>query len=305
MLHSVMSIAVNQNYEPHMDLESKYTLQDLLETPQDFDNHLGRYAFGVLFRSGLGVKTHTIKDEVVQDILNTNDFAVNCFRPDKYLCNLFSWTLHLPAALSSECSFLTTKHQELCTRIRRSQDDMRSKMAHGKAPECLQQYFIDNQTDYGLSDLEGGGVFETILGAGTRSPHNTLLVFLALMLKYPGWLEKIQEEIDQVVGPNRLPTFADMPHLPTVRAVVKETVRYRSVYTDVGVPHKLRQDDIYEGYFFPVGTLFHANLRYTKRPLLCFPVTPFPLCLGLWDIVRGPWHIVLGRFGRRSDDRRT
>jgi cytochrome P450 len=276
-----MSIAVNQHYEPHMDLESKYTLQDLLETPQNFDNHFGRYAFGVLTRSGLGVQTHTIEDEIVQEVLNTNDFAVNCFRPDKYLCNLAPWILNLPTLLNSEYSVLTAKHREFRARIQKVQDDMRLKMVHGKAPDCLQRYFLENQADFGLDDIEGGAVFQTMLGAGTRSPHNALLGFPIVMMKHPEWLEKMQQEVDRVVGPNRLPVFADMPNLPTVRAVVKEGIRYRSVYAEVGIPHKLQQDDTYEGYFFPAGTIFHVNLRYAKRLLVVSDPLPPPLFSGL------------------------
>ena len=72
---------------------------------------------------------------------------------------------------------------------------------------------------------------------------------------------KLQNELDAVVGPDRLPQFSDMPQLPTVRAVVKETIRYRSVHAEIGIPHKLSQDDVYEGHFFSAGTIFHINAR--------------------------------------------
>jgi hypothetical protein len=83
MIHSVMSIAVNSKFEPFMELESRYTLLDLLETPESFNNHMGRYAYGVLTRSGLGVKTNSVEDDFVNQIESQNDFAVNTFRPDK------------------------------------------------------------------------------------------------------------------------------------------------------------------------------------------------------------------------------
>lgn len=44
---------------------------------------------------------------------------------------------------------------------------------------------------------------------------------LAMML-YPECQKRAQEEIDQVVGLDRLPTFKDYNNLPYVRAVVKE-----------------------------------------------------------------------------------
>ncbi len=52
--------------------------------------------------------------------------------------------------------------------------------------------------------------------------------------------------------------FDDMPVLFSVRAVVKEVLRWRPV-TAGGVPHQLVKDDVYERYFFPAGTVVHTN----------------------------------------------
>ena len=87
------------------------------------------------------------------------------------------------------------------------------------------------------------------------------------MMLHPEWQEKVQEEVDRVVGPDRLPTFADVPNLPTVRAVVKEDIRYRSIVAENGIPHRLDEDDTYEGYVFSKGTVFHSNFRLAFRLL--------------------------------------
>jgi cytochrome P450 len=47
--------------------------------------------------------------------------------------------------------------------------------------------------------------------------------------KFPEVLEAAQEELDLVVGPDRLPTFDDEERLPYIRAMVKETLRWRPV----------------------------------------------------------------------------
>lgn len=52
--------------------------------------------------------------------------------------------------------------------------------------------------------------------------------FLALAL-HPEVLKKAQSEIDAVVGSERLPTFADRPHLPYVNALVLEVFRWHTV----------------------------------------------------------------------------
>jgi cytochrome P450 len=97
-----------------------------------------------------------------------------------------------------------------------------------------------------------------MIDGGTRSPHNNLLTFLFLMMEFPEWQKKLQEEVDRVVGKDRMPSYTDIPNMPTVRAIVKETVRYRSIVAEMGIGHCLQTDDIYKGYFFEKGTVFNA-----------------------------------------------
>ncbi len=49
------------------------------------------------------------------------------------------------------------------------------------------------------------------------------------MQLYPDVQRKAQAEIDAVVGPDRMPTFADRPNLPYVDAMVKEILRWHAV----------------------------------------------------------------------------
>ena len=50
-----------------------------------------------------------------------------------------------------------------------------------------------------------------------------------MMLLYPSVLRRAQEEIDRVVGSDRLPTFSDRKDLPYINALAKETLRWESV----------------------------------------------------------------------------
>ncbi len=49
------------------------------------------------------------------------------------------------------------------------------------------------------------------------------------MILYPDAQKRAQAELDKVVGRDRLPAFSDYEHLPYVRAMVKETLRWRAV----------------------------------------------------------------------------
>ena len=84
------------------------------------------------------------------------------------------------------------------------------------------------------------------------------------MVAYPETQARAQAELDAVVGRARLPTFADYPHLPYIRAIVKEVLRWRTV-GPLGVPHRSIEDDWYEGIFIPKGTICITNLWHMNR----------------------------------------
>lgn len=79
------------------------------------------------------------------------------------------------------------------------------------------------------------------------------------MVAFPRVQRRAQAELDAVVGRTRLPTFADAPHLPYVRAIIKEVLRWRPP-TPLGVPHKATEDDWYEGMFIPKGATCVSNI---------------------------------------------
>jgi cytochrome P450 len=78
------------------------------------------------------------------------------------------------------------------------------------------------------------------------------------MLAYPETQARAHAELDAVIGRTRLPTFADYPHLPYIRAMVKEILRWRPS-TPLITPHRCTEDDWYEGRFIPKCTICLAN----------------------------------------------
>ena len=49
------------------------------------------------------------------------------------------------------------------------------------------------------------------------------------MLQYPEVQKRAQEEIDAVIGTNRLPGLDDRPNLPYIDAILLETLRLYSI----------------------------------------------------------------------------
>ncbi|XP_049910045.1 cytochrome P450 2J2-like isoform X1 [Epinephelus moara] len=109
-------------------------------------------------------------------------------------------------------------------------------------------------------DPEAGFNIETLLvctldliEAGTESSANTLRWALVYMMHYPEIQEKVQVEIDRVIGQSRQPTMADRPDLPYTDAVIHETQRMGNI-VPLGFPKMASKDTTLAGYFIPKGT---------------------------------------------------
>jgi cytochrome P450 len=63
-----------------------------------------------------------------------------------------------------------------------------------------------------------------------------MMTFLISCLLYPELQKKARDEIDTVVGRERLPTFEDRPKLPFIDAMCKEVLRWQPV-VPMGASH--------------------------------------------------------------------
>lgn len=53
----------------------------------------------------------------------------------------------------------------------------------------------------------------------------TVLSYILAVVRNPVYQRRAQEELDRVVGPDRLPDFADREALPYIEAIIRETYR--------------------------------------------------------------------------------
>jgi cytochrome P450 len=81
------------------------------------------------------------------------------------------------------------------------------------------------------------------------------------LLVWPEVQKKAQEEIDRVVGHERLPVMDDYNQLPYIRCCIKESLRWMPTVI-LGVPHAALKDDIYNGYMIPKGATVVNNVWY-------------------------------------------
>ncbi|KAI0639364.1 cytochrome P450 [Trametes polyzona] len=127
------------------------------------------------------------------------------------------------------------------------------------ASEVLHRdYQVGDSLSAGTEEL-AKNVAAVTYGAGADTSFSTLQTFFLAMALYPEVQRKAQAELEAVIGPDRLPEFADQKSLPYIHAIVKECLRWQNVFP-LGLPHRLMEDDEYNGYLIPKGSIVLGNL---------------------------------------------
>ena len=101
-------------------------------------------------------------------------------------------------------------------------------------------------------------ILKDIFFAGIDTSRHTLRYAILHMVAYPHIQTKVQEEIDQVVGPDELPKLCHRPQLNYTEAVLHESMRLSSV-GPAGLPHRSLCKTSVCGYDVPKNTMVIIN----------------------------------------------
>ncbi|TRY56536.1 hypothetical protein DNTS_022792 [Danionella cerebrum] len=110
----------------------------------------------------------------------------------------------------------------------------------------------------GLTEAHTEGAVSDLIGAGLDTVSTALNWMLLLLVKYPSIQRKLQEQIDKVVGRERLPSVEDKADLAVLEAFIYETMRFTS-FIPVTIPHSTTSDVSIEGLNIPKDTVVFIN----------------------------------------------
>nr|QDF44410.1 4-coumaroyl-3-(3,4-dihydroxyphenyl)lactate 3'-hydroxylase [Phacelia campanularia] len=130
------------------------------------------------------------------------------------------------------------------------------------------QHFVDAlltlQKQYDISDDTIIGLLWDMIAAGMDTATISTEWAMAELVRNPRVQKKAQEELDRVIGSDRIMTEADFPKLPYLQAIAKEALRLHPP-TPLMLPHKASANVKLGGYDIPKGSVVHVNVWAIAR----------------------------------------
>jgi len=200
-------------------------------------------------------------------IARVNDFARRLARagaPGAHFVEYFTWMKYIPSSIAKWKREAEEWYRKDSVLFEGLFNDVRKRITNGDERPSFTASLIQDQERHGLSERETAWLSAMMYVAGAETTAGVLAWFILAMVVYPEAQKKAQAELDAIVGRSRMPTFADLEHLPTIRATVREALRWRPVLP-LGLPHQSTEDDWYEGHFIPKGTICIANVWSLNR----------------------------------------
>ncbi|XP_051987312.1 cytochrome P450 2K6-like [Xyrauchen texanus] len=171
------------------------------------------------------------------------------------LYNMFPWLRPFVKNQKQIVNNLRDNYKESEKLIKGLLKTLNPQDPRGFADSFLIQQQIEKDSGKKATLFHMQNLFYTVnnlFAAGTDTTTTTLRWSLLLMAKYPQIQDKVQEEIDRVIGEHQ-PVVEDRKKLPYTDAVIHETQRLANI-VPTGVPRKTTCDVHLNGYLIKKGT---------------------------------------------------
>ncbi|KAF9534995.1 cytochrome P450 [Crepidotus variabilis] len=262
LFHNLIgNAALVKRFYPAEEIEVRKYLRRLLAKPDDPATQVQKHAGSVILRVSHGYEVKETYDQFVDLADRATDQFSLATAPGAFLVDLVPALRHLPSWLPGT-GFLKTAQDwsgTLFEMVERPHNFVKQQMAAGTAEVSFTSTLLERNQPTPDEELDIKWAAASLYSGGADTSTAALRALFLTLAKHPEVQKKAQEEIDAVVGGDRLPSYEDRERLPYINALIIELLRWHTV-VPLAAPHRLMQDDVHEGYFIPKGTLIIPNV---------------------------------------------
>lgn len=244
---------IAQEYSGLQDIETRQVVYDFLHT-SDFNTSFHRLASSLIFALAYGKRFAQGDEDEIREIDELMSRLTEKMTPGKWMVDIFPILNYLPrfmAPWKRVGDELHERHEKLFV------DNMTN--AQNASSWNWSKVIMGLKDTSKFSTIELAYMIGVLYEAGSDTTAITLDDFIAACLLNPEAVNKAQEELDSVVGPDRLPDADDLAKLRYTNGFLLGSMRQRPIMP-FGIPHATTRDDEYMGYHIPKGAAVLANV---------------------------------------------
>ncbi|CAE6478773.1 unnamed protein product [Rhizoctonia solani] len=241
-----------------------------MKTSHDLETEFGLSVSATMFRTLYGYEVASSNDPLATRTQKLFSYFTYALIPSNYLVNLIPALRYVPAW------FPGAGWKREVLKWRKEKDSLIDELYNiglenkkkNENSNIMVADLLRKALELGLTKEEAAEDAKqaaiTLIGGSIETTVNTLMMFLLAMVLYPEEQRKAQEELDSVIGNERLPTFEDQANLGCIERIIQELLRWYPVAA-FGIPHTCFEDDTYKGYHIPKGAIVVGNVWAMTR----------------------------------------
>ncbi|UPL02882.1 hypothetical protein LCI18_013816 [Fusarium solani-melongenae] len=262
---SILNITAVLSLQRLQAAEAVLTMSQLLQSPEQYYDHIRRYSTAVILSSVYGIRGPEFNHPNIQRLYHVQDqFTAILETGATPPVDTFPFLKHLPTLLAPWRKWALSIRREQRQLYLELLDNAKSRIQRGVHRSCFMDDILSEakRAKYSLDDEHTAYVGGVLMEGGSDTTASTLLSFLMAMMKHPDVLRKAQKEVDEICGLQRSPNFEDVGKLTYIRQCMME-VRLPSLFPlarpNASIDVEMAPNDTYQGYQFPKGSIFIAN----------------------------------------------
>ncbi|KII90165.1 hypothetical protein PLICRDRAFT_53266 [Plicaturopsis crispa FD-325 SS-3] len=248
LTHQAISKTAASRYWLYHEKDARIYVRHLLEHPTEYREALRYLTNKNILKTSYGLEIDRPDHEYITLSEITHHDLSHALIPGSFLVDIVPFLKHIPSWLPG-AGF---QNHAARSRVRawkmadRPYLEVKKAFESGVAPPSFVSTLLEQEKD-------------TTYDADKWASFSSMSTFFLAMAMFPEVQKKAQEEIDRVVGTDRLPALTDRDSMPYMEALVKETIRWHPPLP-TGLAHRSMEDQYYNDYYIPKDAVVMPNV---------------------------------------------
>ncbi|KAL4252991.1 cytochrome P450 family protein [Abortiporus biennis] len=265
-MHGGLTKQASANYQPFRIREGVPMIKSLLDDPKNWQTHLENSIIKLSLSILYGLpSSDSDRQYAIEKAKWFGRKISHAAEPGNYLVEFLPWMKYFPRSVAKWKDEAVSCFEESSAFFMKMYENGRKDAFDKNGQlENMSKALHRDQEQFGIDDPHASWLMALLYVAGFETTQSQLAWFVIAMAKYQDVQKEAQDELDTVVGRSRMPNTSDIEHLPYLQAIVKELLRWVPA-GPLGIPHYSTQDDWYNGYLIPKGTIVISNIWGINR----------------------------------------